>query len=118
MYYFYFAMTKCNDFCLSKVAYDEPSGPIWHSWIYSDDFKLTNSLCVGILKLCSKLRHEARVNQYQRAEKKITVVPGHLIKINETILSPKNWITMAEQGLQCSSELKTGEQAKVFSTMT
>ena len=34
-------MLKCNDFDLSKVAYDKPSDPLWHKAIYSDDFKLT-----------------------------------------------------------------------------
>ena len=48
-----------------------------------------------------KLRDNARVNQYQRAEKMITIVADHLIKINATLLSPKNWAAMAEQGLHC-----------------
>ena len=32
----------------------------------------------------------------------VTIVPGHLIKINATILPQKYWANMAEQGFQCS----------------
>ena len=41
-------MIKCNHFDLSEVAEDKPSDPIWYKSICSDDFKLTNSLWVGI----------------------------------------------------------------------
>ena len=58
-----------------------------------------NNQLTLILKLCSKLRHEAGVTRYKRAEKMITSVPGQLIKINATILPQKNWATMAEQGI-------------------